>query len=259
MAARRVEKIVEKGGEPKIKNFCNPVWMPNRKTDINNSQGISTDFIGANYAYPDADYQTREQIVKAHEDYVRGFWNFMSHNDRIPEELRKQFLELGPCKDEFLPQKGFSPQLYVREARRMKSDYVMTEHNCRSKEIVPDSVGMAAYGMDSHNCQRVVKNGAARNEGDVQEHGLKPYPISYRSIVPRQSECENLAVPVSSTHIAFGSIRMEPVFMLLGQASAVAAAIAIDGEVALQEIDYAILRSALLAEGQVLQRAKKKR
>lgn len=261
LAARRAEKIVESGGEIKIKSFCNPVWMPNRKTDINNSQGISTDFIGANYEYPDANYDQRFQIWKAHDDYLRGFWYFMSYNERIPQEMRELFLAFGPCKDEFLETGGWSPQLYVREARRMVSAYVMTECNCRSEELVKDSVGMAAYGMDSHNCQRIVRNGAARNEGDVQEHSLKPYPISYRSIVPVKSECSNLVVPVclSASHIAFGSIRMEPVFMVLGQSSAVAASMSIDNECAVQDLEYEELKDVLLAEGQVLvRRAKKK-
>ena len=171
------------------------------------------------------------------------------------------FLEFGPCKDEFLPTEGWSPQMYVREARRMVSGYVMSEHNCRSKEIVEDAVGMAAYGMDSHNCQRIVKNGAARNEGDVQVHGLKPYPIAYRSIVPLKSECENLLVPVcvSASHIAFGSIRMEPVFMVLGQSSAIAASMAIDEDAAVQDLDYEALKPLLLAEGQVLKRRRKKK
>lgn len=259
LAARRAEAIVAAGAEPKIKQFCNPVWMPNRKTDINNSQGISTDFIGENYDYPDADYGRRAEIWAKHEDYVRGFWYFMSNSPRVPEELRRQFKAFGPCKDEFKAKGGWSPQLYVREARRMVSDYVMTEHNCRSKAIAEDAVGMAAYGMDSHNCQRIVKNGVAKNEGDVQVHGLRPYPISYRSIVPKSEECENLVVPVcvSATHIAFGSIRMEPVFMVLGQSAAISAAVAIDNETSLQGCEYEQLRELLWASGQVLKRPTK--
>ena len=261
LAARQAKEILESGEPFKLKQFCNPVWMPNRKTDINNSEGISTDFIGANYKYPDANYQDRESIQKAHYEYVRGFWYFMSNNEQIPKELRDLFLEFGPCKDEFLETAGWSPQMYVREARRMVAEYVMTEKNCRSKEIVEDSVGMAAYGMDSHNCQRIVRNGAVRNEGDVQKHGLKPYPISFRSIVPVKSECENLVVPVcvSASHIAFGSIRMEPVFMVLGQSGAIAACLAIDEGVAVQDLDYQQLKQILLAEGQVLKRRPRKK
>lgn len=261
LAARRAEKIVAKGVEPVMKNFCNPVWMPNRKTDTNNSEGISTDFIGANYEYPDADYDERAKIWQAHEDYVRGFWYFMSTSPRIPEKLRNDFLSFGPCKDEYLDNNFWSPQLYVREARRMVSDYVMTEHHCRSKTIAEDPVGMAAYGMDSHNCQRIVKEGAARNEGDVQIHGLKPYGISYRSIIPKAHECENLLVPVcvSASHIAFGSIRMEPVFMVLGQSSAIAASLAIDEGVPVQNVSYEKLKPALLKAQQVLKRPTKKK
>ena len=259
LAARRVETIVAAGKEPSIHQFCNPVWMPNGKTDINNSQGISTDFIGRNYKYPDGDYATRATIWQAHEDYIRGFWYFMSTSPRVPEKLRKEFKSFGPCKDEFPDTDGWPYQMYVREARRMVSDYVMTEHNCRSKQVAEDSVGMAAYGMDSHNCQRLVQNGAARNEGDVQQHGLKPYPISYRSIVPKATECENLLVPVclSATHIAFGSIRMEPVFMVLGQSAGNAAVLAIDDQIRVQEVDYQKLRARLLAKGQVLERPTK--
>ena len=259
LAARRAEKIVSKGVEPVMKNFCNPVWMPNGKTDINNSEGISTDFIGANYEYPDADHNKRAEIWKAHEDYVKGFWYFMSTSPRIPEKLRNEFLSFGPCKDEYIDNNFWSPQLYVREARRMVSEYVMTEHNCRSKAIAEDPIGMAAYGMDSHNCQRIVQNGAARNEGDVQLHGLKPYGISYRSIIPKTHECENLLVPVcvSASHIAFGSIRMEPVFMVLGQSAAIAASMAIDENITVQKIEYQKLRSELLKAKQVLERPTK--
>ena len=258
LAARQVERILEAGDEPHMKQFCNPVWMPNGKTDINNSQGISTDFIGANYDYPDGSIETRKKIWQAHEDYIRGFWYFMSHSPRLPDSLKEQFLSFGPCRDEFLTTKGWSTQLYIREARRMVSDYVMTEHNCRGKQVAKDSIGMAAYGMDSHNCQRVVKDGTAQNEGDVQFHGFKPYPISYRSIIPKAEECENLSVPVcvSSSHIAFGSIRMEPTFMVLGQSAAAAACLAIDQNTALQELNYRDLRNLLLASEQVLEQKK---
>jgi FAD dependent oxidoreductase len=146
-------------------------------------------------------------------------------------------------------------QLYVREARRMIGSYVMTEHNCRGREVAPDSVGMAAYTMDSHNCQRyVTSDGHVQNEGDVQVGGFPPYPISYRSIVPKRDECSNLLVPVamSSTHIAYGSIRMEPVFMILGQSAATAAAQAIDANVVVQDVDYEQLKRKLLADKQVL-------
>lgn len=256
LAARQVEKFVAAGEELKIKQFCNPVWMPNRKTDINNSEGISTDFIGRNYEYPDADAKTRAEIWKQHEDYVRGFWYFMSNSERVPQSLRDQFLAFGPCRDEFKRTEGWSPQLYVREARRMVSDYVMTEHNCRGKKVVANPIGMAAYGMDSHNCQRIIKNGAATNEGDVQYHGFPPYPIAFESVVPKADQCNNLVVPVcvSATHIAFGSIRMEPVFMVLGQSAGVIAAKSIDDKTSVQDVDQKELRALLRENGQILSR-----
>ncbi len=254
LAARRADAIIAAGATPKMSNFCTLRWMPNRKTDFNNGSGISTDFVGANYEYPDADYEKRAEIWQAHEDYVRGFWYYLSTSPRIPAELREQFLNFGPAKDEFHETEGWPNQLYVREARRMISDYVMTEHNCRSAVRAEDPIGMAAYGMDSHNCQRIVQDGVVKNEGDVQEHELDPYGVSYRAIVPRAGECENLVVPVcvSASHIAFGSIRMEPVFMVLGQSSAVAASLAIDQGVAVQNLPYEDLREQLLAVGQVL-------
>jgi hypothetical protein len=160
----------------------------------------------------------------------------------------------GPCKDEFLTTDGWPNQLYVREARRMISDYVMTESHCRGKEKASDAIGLAAYNMDSHNCRRIVKNGRAENEGDVEVPVSGPYPIAYRAIVPKRSECENLLVPVclSASHIAYGSIRMEPVFMILGQSAATAACLAIDANVPVQKVDYAKLRPRLLADKQIL-------
>jgi hypothetical protein len=169
--------------------------------------------------------------------------------------VRKEFQKLGLAKDEFVDNDNWPTQLYVREARRMIGPYVMTEHNCRGKEVATDSVGMGAYGMDSHNCQRyVTPEGGAQNEGDVQVGGFKPYPISYRAIIPKKEECENLLVPVcmSSSHIAYGSIRMEPVFMILGQSAAQAAAIALDDEVAVQDVEYEKLGPKLLEQNQVL-------
>jgi hypothetical protein len=161
----------------------------------------------------------------------------------------------GLCRDEFPDTGGWPSQLYVREARRMISDYVMTEKNCRRAEIVTDPIGLAAYNMDSHNCRRLVRNGKVENEGDVQMPPMSPYPISYRALVPKPAECENLLVPVclAASHIAYGSIRMEPVFMILGQSAATAASLAIDDQVPVQKIDYLKLRSQLLADRQILE------
>jgi len=173
----------------------------------------------------------------------------------VPESMRAEIRRWGPCKDEFMETGGWAPQLYVREARRMVSDYVMTEQHCRGARVAEDPIGLAAYNMDSHNCQRIVKAGSAENEGDVQVPPMKPYPISLRAIVPKAGECANLLVPVclSSSHIAYGSIRMEPVFMVLGQSAATAAALSIDQSASVQGLDYDKLRERLRADRQVLQ------
>ncbi|HEX3868848.1 MAG TPA: FAD-dependent oxidoreductase, partial [Pirellulales bacterium] len=229
--------------------------MPNRKTDTNNAGAFSTDNIGMNYDYPDGDYATRERIWKEHITYQLGWMWFLCNDPRLPEKVRAANRKWGLAKDEFTDTGHWPNQLYVREARRMISDYVMTEHNCRGTAVAPDSVGMGAYGMDSHNTQRWVKGGHCSNEGDVQVHGFSPYPIAYRSIVPKESECANLLVPIcmSSTHIAYGSIRMEPVFMVLGQSAATAASMAIDQNVAVQKINTSALTERLLADDQVLE------
>jgi hypothetical protein len=232
-----------------------PVWMPNRKTDTNNNFAISTDNIGMNYDYPDGDYATRERIVKEHENYQKGLMWTLANNPRVPEKIRAEFQRLGLAKDEFLDNDNWPHQLYVREARRMVSDYVMTEHNCVGTEVAPDPVGLGAYGMDSHNTQRYVSpEGFAINEGDVEVGGFSPYPVSYRSIVPKRGQCTNVLVPVclSATHISYGSIRMEPVFMILGQSAATAAVQAIQSGVDVQSVDYPKLRERLLVDKQIL-------
>ena len=231
--------------------------MPNRKTDTNNQKGFSTDFIGQNYDYPEASYEEREKIVQAHRDYQQGLMWTLAYHPRIPQKVRDAVSKWGTCKDEYEKgSNGWQEQLYIREARRMKSEYVMTQKNCERIEVVEDPVGMGAYGMDSHHVKRYVDaNGFVQNEGNVEAHVPNPYPISYRSIVPKKDECENLLVPVclSATHIAFGSIRMEPVFMVLGQSAATAACQAIDQRKAVQDIDYSLLKERLLKDKQVLE------
>jgi hypothetical protein len=233
----------------------NPILMPNRKTDVNNNHGFSTDNIGFNYDWPETDYATREKIFQEHVRYHQGLiWTLVS-NPRVPEKIRDEVSRWGLCKDEFTDNAGWPHQLYVREARRMVSDNVMTQHHCQGRASAEDAVGLAAYTMDSHNVQRYVDlQGQVRNEGDVQVGGFSPYPISYRSIVPRESECQNLFVPVclAATHIAYGSIRMEPVFMVLGQSSATAAVMALDAGTSVQRVDYPKLRERLLSDKQVL-------
>ena len=231
-----------------------PTPMPNRKTDTNNNFAFSTDMIGMNYDYPDADYATRAKIWKAHEDYQKGLMWTLANHPRVSEKIRAFYSQWGLAKDEFTDNGNWPRQMYVREARRMIGGYVMSEQNCKRRVIVEDSVGMGAYNMDSHHTQRyVTKEGFARNEGDIQI-GVRPYPISYRSITPKTEQCTNLLVPVclSASHISYGSIRMEPVFMVMGQSAATAAVLAIENGVDLQKLDYAKLKAKLLADGQVL-------
>ena len=223
--------------------------VTSEKTDINNNGAFSTDHIGKNHSYPDADYATRDRIWKDHENYIRGFLTFLATDPRVPEDLG----EWGFPTDEFQGAGGFPHAMYVRESRRMLSDYVMSEGVCRQSEKFEDAVGLGAYNMNPHNCRRIVRDGHFGNEGDVQI-SVKPYPNSYRRIVPKQAECENPCVPVclSATHIAYGSIRMEPVFMIMGQSSATAACMAIDANVPVQKVGYAALREQSLEDGQVL-------
>ncbi|MCC6508520.1 MAG: FAD-dependent oxidoreductase [Pirellulaceae bacterium] len=231
-----------------------PLWMPNRKTDTNNNFAISTDFIGMNWEYPEADYATRERIWKAHEDWQKGLMWTLANHERVPPQIRQVFQNIALAKDEFTDNDNWPRQLYIREARRMIGPYVMSEKNCKRQEVIEDSVGMGAYNMDSHNIQRyITAEGFVRNEGDVQV-GTRPYPVSYRSIHPKADQCSNLLVPVclSASHIAYGSIRMEPVFMVLGQSAATAASMAIDAKTSVQELSYDKLKARLVADGQVL-------
>ncbi len=235
-------------------NFFKLDGMPNGKTDSNNQGGISTDWIGFNYAYPEADYATRATLAKAHENWQRGLiWTLQNHT-RVPVAIRTAYAAWGLPADEFADNNHWPYELYVREARRMVSDYVMTEKNCTSAMIASDSVGLAAYTMDSHNCQRIVSGGMVKNEGDVQISVTKAFPVSYRSLVPKATECSNLLTPwsVSATHVAFASVRMEPVFMILGQSAGAAASFAIDDGVAVQNVSYAKLKAHLVSEGQLL-------
>jgi FAD-dependent oxidoreductase family protein len=228
--------------------------MPNQKTDTNNKGAFATDNIGMNYDYPEGDYATRQRIIDEHTCYQQGLMWFLANDPRVPEKVRKEVGQWGLPRDEFTDNGGWPQQLYIREARRMISDYVLTQHDCQGRKKAEDPVGLAAYTMDSHHVQRYVQDGRVLNEGDVEVGGFPPYPIAYRSIRPRRSECTNLLVPVclSASHIAFGSIRMEPVFMILGQSAATAAAMAIDTNAAVQEVNVTDLMRRLQRDGQVL-------
>jgi len=245
--------------------------------DNNNNGAFSTDHIGFNYEWPDGDgkgdpkaergeayfkklYETREKIYQDHINYQMGLVWFLCHDERVPKELRDKINEWGMARHSFQDTGGWPHQLYIREGRRLIGEMVMTEHHCRGTEVVEDSVGLAQYTMDSHNTQRyVVKDPVSgkdvvRNEGDVQVGIPGPYPVAYRAIVPKAAEVANLLVPVclSSSHMAYGSIRMEPVFMVLGQSAATAACMAIDDKTPVQQVPYDKLKTKLLADGQML-------
>ena len=230
--------------------------IPNRKTDTNNHGPFSTDNIGMNYDYPEATYERRREIIKEHENYQKGLMYFIANDPRVPRDIQEQMQQWGLSKDEFMDNGNWPHQIYVREARRLMGAMVMTEHEVLGKKKVPEPVGMGSYALDSHNAQRYVKpDGFVQNEGDIGVHPPHPYQIAYGALVPKKNDCENLLVPVcvSSSHIAFGSIRMEPVFMILGQSAATAAGLAIDHKRSVQDLNYEDLRQALKEGGQILE------
>lgn len=233
-----------------------PGRMPNRKTDTNNRWAVSTNLIGANYAYPDGDYGTRAAILAEHESYQRGLMWTLAYHPRTPQWVRDTVSPFGLAKDEFTDNANWPTQIYVREARRMIGAYVHTEDDCRRLRVAEDSVGLGSYNMDSHSVQRhVTAEGFAQNEGNLEYSPGGPYVISYRSLTPKRQECANLLAccnAVSSSHIAFGSIRMEPVFMILGQSAASAAHLALQGDRAVQDVPYRELRPFLIEGGQRL-------
>jgi hypothetical protein len=238
----------------KVGQLLNPVAMPNGKTDTNNNGPFSTDFIGGNWDYPEGDDATRERIWQEHVHYTQGFLYFLANDPRVPEALQKEMRTWGLAKDEFVDNGNWPHQLYVREARRMLGAYVMTQADVMEQRTKDDSVGLGSYNTDSHHVQRVAtKAGAVLNEGDFQVP-VQPYAIPYRSLVPKAAECEYLLVPVcmSASHVAYGTVRMEPVYMILGQASGVGAALAIDGKTSVQRIPLEQLRAKLKAQKAVL-------
>lgn len=230
--------------------------LPNLKTDTNNHGSFSTDNIGMNYDYPDASYERRREIIAEHRTYQQGYCYFLANDPRVPENVRTWYGAWGLAKDEFIDNGHWPHQIYVREARRMVGDLVVNENHLRRKTPTRRSIGMGSYNMDSHNTQRYVDaNGFVRNEGDVQVNPGGPYPIDYGAILPKKQECTNLLVAcaVSSSHIAYGSVRMEPVFMILGQSATTAAAQALEAGVAVQDVAYEPLAARLVADGQVLE------
>ena len=228
--------------------------IPNRKTDTNNHGPVSTDHIGANYDYPEASYERRREIVEEHKNYILGWLYYNMTSERVPADIRRKMNTWGLPKDEYEENGHWSPQIYVREARRMVGEFVMTENELRKKKPTPDSVGMGSYTIDSHNTQRYIsKDGRVHNEGDIGVK-VKPYGIAYGSLVPKKEECTNLLVTcaVSATHVAYGSIRMEPVFMILGESAATAAVMSLESGTAVQDLAYDDLKPKLTENGQIL-------
>jgi len=242
-------------GDDRLPALVEPLAGKGSKVDWNNMHAVGSDLPGANWDYPEASYERRREIEREHETYIRGFLWTLSNSPRVPEKIRSQAAAYGLSKDEFTDNGGWPWMIYIREARRMVTDYVMTQHDCEGKRAAPDPVGLGSFGMDSHNVQIFVdEQGHAQGEGTIWRVPPKPYGISYRSIIPRRGECENLLSPVclAATHVAHGSIRMEPVFMTLGQSAAIAAGAALDSKVGVQDLAYPLLRERLVAAKQVL-------
>jgi hypothetical protein len=244
--------------------YCQAGYIPeftkfdsliNGKYDMNNHGAVSTDYIGMNNDFPEADYPTREKIFQQHVKWVKGLMWFWLTDPSVDESFKIRYRKFGWSNEDFTETGGFPHALYVREARRMVGSLVMTEHHCMGDEVIDDPISLAAYTMDSHNCRRIVVDGKVRNEGDVQVHSGPPYPVSYRCIIPKRGECSNLYVPfcISASHIAFGSIRMEPVFMIMAESAVEAAALAIELNLDSQDIPYAALKPRLEAAKQVIQ------
>jgi hypothetical protein len=242
-------------GDTRLPALIEPLTGGKMKVDWNNMHAVGSDFPGGNWDYPEASYERRREIEQEHETYIRGFLWTMANNPRVPEEIRKKTAAYGLPKDEFTDNGGWPWMIYIREARRMVGDYVMTQLDCVGQRSAPDPVGLGSFGMDSHVVQHfVTENGKAQNDGVIWRVPPKPYGISYRSIIPPKGKCENLfsSVCLSASHVAHGSIRMEPVFMALSQSAAIAAGLAIDMNVSVQDVPYPALLEKLEAAKQIV-------
>ena len=241
------------GHAPQLSSFLKIDLIPNGKTDVNNQGAFSTDYIGGSYNYPDADYATRAKIVQDHKDYVGGLLYFLANDPKSPEPLRNEMNRWALCKDEFTDSANWPHQLYIREARRMVGEYIAVQKDLQTELTKPDPIGMGSYNSDSHNIQRIVDQaGFARNEGDMQV-AVKPYQIPFRVILPKRAQVRNLLVPVcfSASHVAYSSMRMEPQYMILGQAAGVAARMAIRQNIAVQQVDGSAMTAELKKKGVV--------
>lgn len=256
IVARFIEACLAIGDDMDLRWFSKHDPLPNNKWDFNTAT-FGGNLPGASHAWPEASYLEREKIAREHEDYHRGLLHFIATDPRVPEKVRSDMARFGLPRDEFTDNRGWPHQIYVREARRMVGDLVMTEHHTFGRDIAPDSIGLGAYGTDVHEIRRIARDGVVIREGKIAtgRGGAPPYPIGYGAIVPRPDQCENLFVTfaVSASHTAFASIRMEPVFMILSQSAATAACLAIDARVAVQGVPYARLRERLTKDGQIVE------
>jgi hypothetical protein len=242
-------------GDMRLPALVEPLEGPGQKVDWNNMHAVGSDYVGANYEYPEASYERRREIEKAHETYIRGFLWTMSNSPRVPEKIRQRTAAFGLPKDEFADNGGWPWMFYIREARRMVTDYVMTQLDCSGTRKAEDPIALGSFGMDSHCVQHIVTDsGKVQNEGVIWRVPPRPYGISYRSIIPKRGECENLfsSICLSASHVAHGSIRMEPVFMAMSQSAAIAAGLAIDKNVSVQDVPYPELREKLEAAKQIV-------
>lgn len=256
LLARMLKAMAEKNGRaPVMKEVMKPDPLPNRKTDTNNNGAFSTDYIGGSWNYPEADYKTREKIWQEHQDYIAGFLYFLANDPHVPVGLQEEVSRWGLAKDEFTDTDNWPHQLYVREARRMVGEYVMKQKDIQAELTKEDVIGMGSYNSDSHNVQRVVTpdGKAVENEGDMQVP-VKPYQIPYRILLPKRREATNLLVPVcfSASHVAYSTLRMEPQYMIIGQAAGVAASMAIDKKAAVQDVDIKALIEKLRQQKAVI-------
>lgn len=229
--------------------------VPNGKTDSNTGSEFGSDYLGRSWEWANGSYARRAELWQEHKNYIRGLLWFLSHDERCPEPVRQEMQKWGLAKDEFVENDHWPFQLYVREARRMVSDYVMSEHDARNARFADDSIALGSYHSDSHGVTLYLdgQGRLCREKGFYVRTGI--FPISYRSIRPRRGEGSNLLVPMclSSTHACYGPLRMEPVFMMLGQAAGTAASLAIDAEVSVQDLPYPMLRQRLLSDGAILE------
>ncbi len=256
LMARLLAAMQVKLGRPQILNEVTLIApIPNHKADFNNQGAFSTDYIGGSWDYPDATYARRAEIFQAHVDYTKGYFYFLAHDPRVPKPLQDEVNRWGLARDEFQDTANWPNQLYIREARRMASDFVMSQKDVQTDLTKPDAIGMGSYNSDSHNLHRFVNaEGNAENEGDMQV-AVTPYQIPYRIIIPKRAEAANLLVPVcfSASHVAYSSLRMEPQYMIIGQAAGVAAAMALKNGLAVQDIDTKALTAKLRQDGAVLE------